>query len=216
MSTYQNYFNPEPPSNKWPNIILFICAAIVFGWIAFCLSSCNSVKKSTDIQINKVDSSSTQKIDSTVQEKKAISFDSSSLKTWDKETTIIFNNDLVYRYNGRDSIVTNDLVYRHDGNDTGFTIYPVNGFEDGLTKVKGRIKSITIREKGKDSTNLKKADNSESKVDLSKEGETKKTTKDKVKGTKKESDRVSTGLMVVGGIVVIAGIFFFLIYKRLK
>ncbi len=197
MSTLQKFYNPEPPSNKWPNIILFICAAILFVWIFFCLTSCNSVKKSTDININKVDSSSKVKIDSTVQEKKDISVDSSTLKTWDKETTIEFEKPEISK-----------------SDDTATYTFPINGYEDGLTKVKGRIKSITIREKSKDSTNLKKSDNLQKETNWTKNVQTDLSKKDKSKETNKESKRSSPVIWIVLGAVIVASIVIYAAYKK--
>lgn len=182
-----NYRIPNPLP-----LILLLLGILLFG-----LFSCNTVKKSTDTKISKTDSSSQVKTDSTVQEKKAISFDSSSLKTWDKETTIEFEKPEISK-----------------PDDTTSYDYRIIGYEDGLTKVKGRIKSITIREKGMDSSNLKKVENSEKKIDLSKKADAKLSKFDKAKTSNKESFRLSTPLVIgltVAGILIV---FFFLAYKR--
>ncbi|MEI8142877.1 MAG: hypothetical protein WCG90_08430 [Chitinophagia bacterium] len=196
---------------------------LLIGILLIGLCSCNSVKKSTDIQINKVDSSSKVNIDSNVVEKKAISVDSSSLKTWDKETVIEFFNNATRGVQGYFNSYPNSVPLPNtpsiEGNRTFFAdsslyVYPVIGYEDGQIKVKGKIKKITIREKGKDSSNLKKVDNSQKDLQFNKGGSVEVSRKEKVKETNKQSTRVSTGLMVSGGIVLIVGIFFFLAYKR--
>jgi len=182
--------SPTPP-------ILFLIALIIYG-----LCSCNSVRKSTAVEVNKVDSSSNVKIDSSVSEKKAITVDSATLKTWDKETTIEFEKP--------------EISKPDDTTDTVYTIYPIIGYEDGLVKVKGKIRKIVIREKSKDSTKLVKVDNSEKRIDLAKEGETTVVKKEKIKVVGKESKRSSPIIWIVIGAVLIASVIMYAIYKKVK
>ncbi len=201
MTTYGQFYNPKGPDHRKAIALIAMAVFILLAWL---LSGCNSVKKSTDIHIGKLDSSSSAKVDSLATEKRDLKVDSSGVKQWERETVIEYFDNSIYR---DDSTIYagNHLIYRP------------SEYSDGRVKVQtGQIRKITIRSKGKDSTVVKLLDQGEKAVDLKKASEAELTKFDKTKNVKKQSTRSSPVIWIVAGFVAIGALSLFIIYKRIK
>lgn len=198
MATYGQFYNPKEPDHRKVIALLAMAAFILLAWIfAGILSGCNSVKKSTDTHISKTDSSTSAKVDSAASEKRDLKVDSSGVKQWERETIIEYFDRSYY------------------WPDSG--IYRPSEYLDGRIKVHtGPIQKITIRSKGKDSTVVKLTDQGEKEVSLKKQSESDLSNFDKSKNTQKQSARSSPVIWIVLGVVAIAGLFSYLLFKRTK
>lgn len=195
MSTYEQFYNPKRPDNRMVLLILGFTIAFILCMVFI---GCNSVKKATDTKISKSDSSSTQSIDSTVKTENNTVEITQTLKTWDKETVIIFRTDSL-----NDTYA--DLVSKN----------PWWVIEDGKIQIDGsRVESITTRSKGKDSTSIITKDLSKSSVKLKKDGNTAVKTFDKAKTSKKETKRSSAIIYIVLGVLFLFLTFLYFYFKR--
>lgn len=206
MSTYGQFYNPKEPDNRIKILVLSLVAAIL---ISILFSRCNSVKTATDIKISKLDSSSILKVDSSSNQKNDITIDNHSLKFWDKESVIEFwpwQNAKI----GKSSLGIIGLDTLNQTYTDQFNNVIIN---DGFIElINQNIKSITTRSKGKDSSTSKKIDKSEMSSDLKKEANAEVKTYNKDKTKNKESKRLSPVIIVIG-LFVAAVIGFFIAHK---
>lgn len=192
MSTYGQFYNPKEPDNRIKILVLSLAAAIL---ISIVFSRCNSVKTATDIKINKLDSSSILKVDSSSNQKNDINIDNHSLKFWEKESVIEFwpwqNAKIGKSSLGIIGLDTLNQAYADQYNNVIIN----DGF---IELINQNIKSITTRSKGKDSSTSKTIDKSEMITDLKKEANTDVKTYNKDKTKNKESKRISPVFIAIG------------------
>lgn len=189
MSTYGQFYNPKKPDNRMVLLILGFTIAFILCMIFI---GCNSVKKATDTHISKVDSSTTERIDSTSKSENNTVETIQTLKTWDKETVVEFNKDSLNN-------AYSDLVSKN----------PWWVIEDGKIQIDGsRVKSITTRSKGKDSSTTILKDLSKSSVEVKKEANTAVKTFDKAKTKTKETERSSAAIFIVLGALILLYLYF--------
>lgn len=191
MTTYGQYFNPQKPDNRF-RILLFMLIGGLIAAILIFFPSCNSVKKTSDINKSRYDSSATSKVDSSSNQKNDITIDNHSLKFWDKESVIEFwpwqNAKIGKSALGIIGLDTLNQAYA----DQISKVTPYVIINDGLVElINQNIKSITTRSKGKDSSTSKTINKSEKSADLKKEAKTEVTTYNKDKTKNKESKRIS-------------------------
>lgn len=210
MTTYGQFYNPKQPDNR----LKYLIVGLAIGLAASILfAGCNSVKKATDLSISKVDSSSTFKSDSSSSHKADVTTETQSKKEWDKETVIEFQSWPFATIGGiaKGVIDSINLAYsEHNGTTTPWVI-----IQDGKITVHNKpIKSITTRSKGKDSSSTKTIDKSETATETKKEGKTELKTFDKDKTKGKETKRISPIVFIALGVVLIASVFFYFLFKR--
>lgn len=210
MSTYGHFYKPKEPDNRIKILIFSLAAAIL---ISILFSRCNSVKTATEIKISKLDSSSIIKVDSSSNQKNDITIDNHSLKFWDKESVIEFwprQNAKI----GKSSlgIIGLDTLNQDYADQIG-KVTPYVIINDGLVElINQNIKSITSRSKGKDSSTSKTIDKSEISTDLKKEANTEVKTYNKDKTKNKESKRISLVFIAIG-LFAVAFIGFLIAHK---
>ena len=210
MTTYGQFYNPKQPDNR----LKYLIVGLAIGLAASILfAGCNSVKKTTDINISKADSSSTFKTDSSSVQKNDVTTETQSKKEWDKETVIEFQSWPFALIGGmsKAAIDSINLAYsEHNGTTTPWVI-----IQDGKITVHNKpIKSITTRSKGKDTSSTKTVDKSEIATETNKEGKTELKTFDKDKTKGKETKRTSPIIFIALGVVLIASVFFYFLFKR--
>lgn len=196
MSTYGQFYNPKEPDNRIKILVLSLAAAIL---ISILFSRCNSVKTATDIKISKLDSSSILKVDSSSNQKNDITIDNHSLKFWDKESVIEFWPWQKAKI-GKSSlgIISLDTLNQAYADQIG-KVTPYVIINDGLVElINQNIKSITTRSKGKDSSTSKTIDKSVKSTDLKKEANSEVKTYNKDKTKNKESKRISPVIFAIG------------------
>lgn len=206
MTTYGQYFNPQKPDNRF-RILLFMLIGGLIAAILLFFPSCNSVKKTSDINKSRYDSSATSKVDSSSKSQFNYSSVADALKVWDTYTEFKFSDQL------RGALG----VYLDTGQakgSTGENTIPLIVIDGDKIYVSGPVKSFSTGSKGKDSSSLKMNAQETKGTELNKESEVSVQVKEKSKTTTKESSRSSPILWLTAGLSFVAVVFFYFLFKR--
>lgn len=206
MTTYGQYFNPQKPDNRFRILLYMLIGGLIAAILLF-LPSCNSVKKTSDINKYRYDSSATVKVDSSSKSQFNYSSVADALKVWDTYTEFKFSDQL------RGALG----VYVDSGQvkgSTGLNTMPLIIIDGDKIYVSGPVKSFSTGSKGKDSSSIKINTQETKETELNKESEVSVQVKEKSKTTTKESSRSSPILWLTAGLSFVAVVFFYFLFKR--